>query len=520
MKLKGFLKLRILFLILLILLSIIWIHPKFDTNGAAIISIQANSSAYDAGIRRLDNLKPVDREVIKQVNDKEISNIEDYVSALKNISINSSIKVITNKQTYYLLKTQEDIGIAVDQVASTNIQKGLDLQGGTRVILKPETKLTDNEFQTLLDTMNTRLNFYGLKDIKVKDAKDLLGNRFIVVEIAGASKEDVKDLVASQGKFEAKIGNDTVFTGEVSRERDIIFVCKNDGTCSGIRTCQDSGNGQVCNFEFAIKLSQEAAQRHAALTKDLEVNLSSGSGRGVLSKKLDFYLDGKIYDSLYIGADLKGKEAIDISISGPGIGLTAEEAFNDANRNMNKLQTILETGSLPTKLEVVEIKSISPVLGAAFVGNAIKIGLIGLLAVAIFIFIVYRTWKIAIPMVATSASEVFIIIGIAAVSGQNMDLAAIAGILAAVGTGFDDLIVISDETTRHEQVNWKEKVKRAFFVIMVAWATAVASMIPLFWAGAGLFTGFAVTTIVGVTIGVFVTRPAYAAIVEELMKND
>jgi len=123
-------------------------------------------------------------------------------------------------------------------------------------------------------------------------------------------------------------------------------------------------------------------------------------------------------------------------------------------------------------------------------------------------------------MVATSASEVFIIIGIAAVSGQNMDLAAIAGILAAVGTGFDDLIVISDETTRHEQVNWKEKVKRAFFVIMVAWATAVASMIPLFWAGAGLFTGFAVTTIVGVTIGVFVTRPAYAAIVEELMKND
>ena len=520
MKLKGFLKFRILFLVLLIVLSIIWIHPKFDTDGAAIISVQANSSAYDAGIRKLDNVKPVDREVIKQINEYTVDNIEAYVFALKNIPLNESIKIVTNKQTYYLLKTQDDIGIAVDKVASTNIQKGLDLQGETRVILKPETKLNDNEFQTLLDTMNTRLNFYGLKDIKVKDAKDLLGNRFIVVEIAGASKEDVKELVASQGRFEAKIGNDTVFTGEVSGERDIIFVCKNDGTCSGIRQCEEANGGQVCNFQFAIKLSQEAAQRHAGLTKDLEVNLSSGNGKGVLSKKLDFYLDGKIYDSLYIGADLKGKEAVDISISGPGYGLTAEEAFNDANRNMNKLQTILETGSLPTKLEVVELKSISPVLGAAFVGNAIKIGLIGLLAVAIFIFIVYRKWQIAIPMVGTSAAEVFIIIGIAAVSGQNMDLAAIAGILAAVGTGFDDLIVISDETTRHEQVNWKEKVKRAFFVIMVAWATAVASMIPLFWAGAGLFTGFAVTTIVGVTIGVFVTRPAYAAIVEELMRDE
>ena len=335
-------------------------------------------------------------------------------------------------------------------------------------------------------------------------------------------KEDVKELVASQGKFEARIGNETVFTGEIEDERDIVFVCRNDGRCSGIRSCQEASGGQSCSFEFSIKLSQKAAERHAALTEDLEVNLSFG-GKGVLSRTLDFYLDGRMYDSLQIGADLKGKAATDIAISGPGLGLTQEEAFNDANKNMNKLQTLLETGSLPTALEIVEIESVSPVLGAAFVGNALKIGLFGLLAVAVFIFIRYRQWKIAVPMVLTSAAEVFIIIGIAAVAKQNLDLAAIAGIIAAVGTGFDDLIIISDETTRtgeYAASSWKEKVKRAFFVIMVAWVVAVASMIPLFWAGAGLFTGFAITTIVGVTIGVFVTRPAYAAIVEELMRED
>jgi len=522
MRLKGFLKFRILLLLALILLSVVWIHPKFDTEGVAIISVQANSSAYDAGVRKLDDVRPTQREVIRALNNVEVKNLDDYARALDEIPLNGSLRITTDKQTYYVLRGQEDIGIAVDAVASTNIQKGLDLQGGTRVILEPHEELTDEQFSILLNTMNNRLNFYGLKDIKVRDAKDLLGNRFIVVEIAGASKEDVKELVASQGKFEARIGNETVFTGEIEDERDIVFVCRNDGRCSGIRSCQEASGGQSCSFEFSIKLSQKAAERHAALTEDLEVNLSFG-GKGVLSRTLDFYLDGRMYDSLQIGADLKGKAATDIAISGPGLGLTQEEAFNDANKNMNKLQTLLETGSLPTALEIVEIESVSPVLGAAFVGNALKIGLFGLLAVAVFIFIRYRQWKIAVPMVLTSAAEVFIIIGIAAVAKQNLDLAAIAGIIAAVGTGFDDLIIISDETTRtgeYAASSWKEKVKRAFFVIMVAWVVAVASMIPLFWAGAGLFTGFAITTIVGVTIGVFVTRPAYAAIVEELMRED
>src|SRR3989344_1832857 len=522
MKIRNWFKIRIIIFVIFLLLSILWIHPKLDTEGAAIIGVQENSSAYDAGVRRLENINPVDREVIKAVNNYEIKTLKDYVDALEKVNVNETLRIKTDAKEYVMLRAGEDIGISVGEVAGTNIRKGLDLQGGTRVILKPAEKLSDEQFDVLINTMNNRLNFYGLKDIKVRDAKDLFGERFIVVEVAGASKEDVKELVASQGKFEAKIGNNTAFTGDIAGDRDIVFVCRNDGRCSGIKTCEENNGGQVCQFEFAIKLSQNAAERHAELTKDLEINLSLG-GKGVLSEKLDFYLDGNVYDSLYIGADLKGKQAIDIAISGSGVGVTAEEAFNDANKNMNKLQTILETGSLPTTLEIVELKSISPMLGAAFVNNTIKIGLFGLLGVAVFIFIIYRNLKIAIPMVINSAAEIFIIIGIAAVSKQNLDLAAIAGIIAAVGTGFDDLIVISDETTRTGEYavsNWKEKVKRAFFVIMVAWVVAVASMLPLFWAGAGLFTGFAITTIIGVTIGVFVTRPAYAAIVEELMRED
>jgi len=49
----------------------------------------------------------------------------------------------------------------------------------------------------------------------------------------------------------------------------------------------------------------------------------------------------------------------------------------------------------------------------------------------------------------------------------NLDLAAIAGILAAVGTGVDDQIVITDEALKGARVarNWKSRMKNAFFII-------------------------------------------------------
>ena len=62
-------------------------------------------------------------------------------------------------------------------------------------------------------------------------------------------------------------------------------------------------------------------------------------------------------------------------------------------------------------------------------------------------------------------------------------------------------------------------MKKAFFIIFVAYATTVAAMVPLWNAGAGLIRGFALTTIAGVTIGVFLTRPAFAAIVEKMFKE-
>ena len=146
-----------------------------------------------------------------------------------------------------------------------------------------------------------------------------------------------------------------------------------------------------------------------------------------------------------------------------------------------------------------------------------------IIAIVSILFVRYKEPAVILPMFLIMLSEVVILLGFAALSSWNLDSAAIAGILVAVGTGVDDLIVIMDEIKKGYSAkftNWKRILNRAFFIIFGSFFTTVAAMIPLIFAGAGLLKGFAIATITGVTIGVFITRPAFSKIAEILIKKD
>ncbi len=460
------------------------------------------------------------QETIVSINDNTLNNYSDFKELSSELLPKDVVKLETEeKQIAFLNRGMPNI--IVGEAAKSNLKKGLDLEGGTRVLLRPVAEgeeITDKDINDIIQVLSNRLNAYGLTDVRIRSSVDWSGEAYILIEIAGVSKEEVKELIAQQGKFEAKIGNETVFVGG---KKDIPFVCRNDGSCSGIERCWDQTEQSACKFRFVIHVSPEAAERHANVTDKLDVVLSK-DGREILSENIDFYLDGKLVDSLQIGSDLKGSETTQIEISGSGVGQDRNAAMQDSLDNMNKLQTILITGSLPFDLEVAKLDSISPLLGQHFINNSLLVGLVALLAVALVIYIRYRSLKVLLPMIITSISEVVIILGFAALIKWNLDMVAIAGIIAAVGTGVDDQIVILDEVlsgNKERYSNWKRRIKRAFFIIFAAYSTTVAAMIPLWNAGAGLIRGFAITIIVGVTIGVFLTRPAFAAIVEKLFKE-
>jgi len=569
---KIFLNFKVIVLIIALVLAFVAISPNPWNEGVAIKGVASNSSASAAGIEVSQKGSPMSREMILAINGKPVSSLSDYQSVVKDISPNSSVIVKTSEGTYTLLarpliketvlnetefvtinetvevnetvngsvvlvnKTVqkkverpkvlrevigvEPLGFVVDNAPQNNLKKGLDLQGGTRVVLAPETAVPQDTLDLVVDSLTERLNVYGLSDVvvrQVSDRPDFLGegNRFVVVEIAGASEEEVTDLLSKQGKFEARIANQTVFSGG----NDITYVCKT-AQCSGLdpnRGCGTVEGGWACSFMFSITLDPAAAQRQADATRQLSVVGES------LSEPLVLFLDDQEVDSLNIAASLRGRAVTDIAISGGGQGLSQQAAVEDTLNSMKRLQTILITGSLPVKLEIVRIDHISPTLGKEFLKNAMWVGLFSILGVVALLLLVYRKIQVAIPILLTALFEIFLTFGIAALVGQNIDLAYIAGIVLAVGTGVNDQIIITDEALGGKASDvsrsWKEKMKRAFGIIFSAFFTTSFAMGALLFVGAGLLKGFAIATILTLVCGVFITRPAFSAIVGVLLEK-
>lgn len=525
---------RIMLLIVCVLFSLIVIQPTPWNDGVIIRAVTVNSSAADAGILNPQpNSAPLSYERIIAINNENIASMQDYAAATSNLSINQTLRLTTDRASYILtikgptdgnidgnetLSKILDIGLRVAPAPTSNIRKGLDVAGGSRVLLKPEEAITLDDLDTLIESLKQRMNVYGLSDVVVRDATDLSGEKLVVVEIAGVTEEEVRDVIARQGKFEAKIANQTVFIGG---KQDITYVCRT-AQCSGLNpnqpcTLTDDGSGYGCGFFFQISLSADAAARFAEATKNLSV-VSEGSNR-YLSSQIELYLDDKLVDALNIAAELKGRQETTILITGPGFGAIRQEAANAALQSMKRLQTVIITGSLPVKLSIVKMDVISPILGEKFLSNIIFVGIIAFIAVVAVIGIAYRNLKVALPMALTMLCEIILILGFAALVGWNLDIASMAGIIITIGTAVDHLIIIADETL-HGQViyDWKKKLKNAMFIIIGAYLTVVAGMIPLWFAGAGLLQGFAFTTIVGVSFGVFIARPAYAALLKILVK--
>jgi preprotein translocase subunit SecD len=487
----------------LCLLSIFGMPPTFFQKGVLITSVEKNSTAFEQGFRQ--------GQVIIGIDEEKIDNLDDFSNIIQKKFPTDESVVFKTKEKEIPYFSNQPPDITVLEIPKTKIKTGLDLAGGSRALVQAQDqKLSAKEIDDLIGITNNRFNVYGIADINIRSVSDLTGNHFMLVEIAGATPTDLEELISKQGKFEAKIGNKSVFVGG---EKDIASVCRNDAKCAGIESCQQSGNVYFCNFKFTIFLSEDSAKRHFEIIQDLDVNTTNPE---YLSEKLNLYVDDSLVDSLFVSKGLKEQITTQIAISGSGSGETRSDAYDAAEESMHKLQTILITGSLPYKLEIVKLDTISPVLGKEFIKTIFLAGLAALLAVSIIIFFRYKKFKSSIALLITSTSEVIIILGVASFINWNLDLPSIAGILATIGTGIDQQIIVLDEARQSTFLSIKQRMKRAFAIILGAYSTALVALLPLMWAGAGLLKGFAITTIIGITTGILITRPAFTDMIKRI----
>jgi preprotein translocase subunit SecD len=544
-------------MVLAVVLSIVAIYP-FPKSGVEVISVSSDSPFYDVVTAG---------EYITWANEVDINTPSDFYMFE---DFTGNFRFIHNGKLDIVNIQSPGLGVVVEKPSSTNLNFGLDLVGGTRVLLKPETNVSDATLQQIVGTLETRINVFGLKEAKFQTINDVTGEKYVQIEMAGGSKEEVENLLAKQGKFEGKIPrvvefvndsgeltlnethvirlvddeiivdektlgiNDTssmegidfqvqnltnssvtliftVFTGN-----DIQSVCLQDqpGICVS-RIIQQSGGWE---FNFQVFITEDGAERFAKVTKTMKTITDPNTGTSYLENRIYLYLDNNLITDLSISADLKGKALTSPAIT--GFKNTRQEALEE----QLTLKSILQSGALPVSLETIKIDEISPTLGSEFFGEAFIAAIIAGVSVMVVIFIRYRKFKILGQMMIWSVAELVITLGAAATLRWTIDLASIAGLIAAIGTGTNDQIVMIDEILlggeTKESYTVTQRVKRSFFIIFSAAGTIIAAMIPLMFIGIGAMKGFAIITTIGVLIGVFITRPPFATVARKILVKE
>ncbi|NLO31224.1 MAG: preprotein translocase subunit SecD [Methanosarcina mazei] len=346
------------------------------------------------------------------------------------------------------------------------------------------------------DILNDKLNSMGLKDIPVRT----VGDEYILIDFAGIDLATAKEIAEKPGKFEIRIQTTGNETQHVLYGDSIQSV--------GIPTYHDE------QWHTPFTLKEDGAR---ALQK---VALETGAVDNPDAHYLIMYLDG---EEIY-GAPLSYSAAAKLR-EGPIYSWEASTGTDeDAKVQATALQVHLRAGALPVNVELVGSGHVDAGLGSQFKIEAVIAGFVSLLAVAAVVYYRYRRPEILIPMVGTSTSEVIMILGVAAAIGWQLDLAAIAGVIAAIGTGIDHLVIITDEVLYEGKLPptkvFLSRIGKAFAIILGAAATNIIALSPLVVMGFGSLKGFAITTIIGVFIGVVFARPVYGVVIKEFLHSD
>lgn len=377
--------------------------------------------------------------------------------------------------------------------------------------------VTEPTRQTTIDVLNKKINQGGLTGGSATVARSPTGDAFILVEVPNANRSEVIELIGERGQVSIVAG----YPQNGSYERTTVLE-QDDIASVGTAT-----EGRGSNPPYVpVTLKEDAAARYANQVQKFGFTSQEGIQNCRYRENQDDYgyclfttVDGRVVFASSMGGDLA--RIID---SGE---FSKDPSFRMITSNMSEareLQLNLRAGALPTNLDIQGQGTtyfLEPSLAQEFKFLSVITGAIALGAVALMVFIRYREPGVALPMLLTAAAEVYLMLGFAALVGLALDLSHIAGFIAVIGTGVDDLVIIADEILQGERVKtgrvFESRFRKAFWVIGAAAATTIIAMSPLAVLSLGDLQGFAIVTIVGVLLGVLVTRPAYGNILRNIV---
>ncbi|MBV33285.1 MAG: protein translocase subunit SecD [Porticoccaceae bacterium] len=179
----------------------------------------------------------------------------------------------------------------------------------------------------------------------------------------------------------------------------------------------------------------------------------------------------------------------------------------DSQNESSELALLLRAGALAAPMYIVEERTIGPSLGAENIALGVKSVTIGLLAVLIFMLVVYRVFGIFANFAL--ASNLLLLMGIMSLLGATLTLPGIAGIVLTVGMAVDANVLIFSRIREElaAGLSFQGAISagydRAFVSILDANITTLIVALILYAIGSGPVQGFAVTLSIGIITSMF-----------------
>jgi preprotein translocase subunit SecD len=419
-----------------------------------------------------------------------------------------------------------DITVAVSSPETAELVKNtyatlVPVETGSRLVYriseKEATRIKDSAADQALETIRNRIDQFGVSEPTIHRQ----GENEIVVQLPGV--KDPKraiDLIGKTAQLEFKMVDDDAkvaaelpqsvapgeeeavlqqFAGRLPEDAEILFEKK-----------VNNETGAVRKIPLLIK---KQASLTGELLSDAKVNLDSKFNEPYVS--ISFNADGaKLFEET-TGANVKKRLAIILDntvYSAPVIqekiaGGNAQITGNFTMDEAKDLSIVLRAGALPAPLKMLQNVTVGPSLGRDSIEAGKMAGIIGTIAVVIFMIFYYQLSGVIADFALLL--NIILLLGAMASLNATLTLPGIAGMILAIGMAVDSNVLMF-ERMRDELRSGKTPraavdsgYDKAFWTIFDSHVTTLITAAVLFQFGTGPIKGFAVTLSLGVSINLF-----------------
>ena len=384
---------------------------------------------------------------------------------------------------------------------------GLDLQGGTRMVLQATdsatTKADRESTDRTLEVLRLRIDSLGVAEPTLTRS----GEDRIIVELPDVQDpRKAAEVIGrtAQLSFHAVQGPGTEQeTGKAAgptlpdEEGRPLALGPARLTGAGVKDAGASFDAQQgAGWTVALDFHKSAGRDWTRLTGEAACHPAQDERRRVA-----IVLDDQVISSPQVAPSV----GCNVGLPSGSTQITGSFGADEAR----DLALLIKGGALPLPVEIVEQRTVGPTLGAAAIDASARAALIGAAATALFITFVYRLFG-ALAATALAAYGVISYAALVAL-GVTLTLPGLAGFVLAIGMAVDANVLVF-ERAREE---YAERSGRSLRSAMTAgfrnaWSAVADSNVTtliaaglLVFLGSGPVKGFGVTLAIGVLASMF-----------------